>query len=53
MIWIVIYCRIKVKQALSKHNCDNMPLNVMMYIESLTAKLVYSMYHSNIVVYNK
>ena len=53
MINIVIYCKIKVKQALYKHECDKVPLNVIMYIERLTIKLVHSVYHNNTGVYSK
>ena len=52
MIMIVIYCKIKIKQALYKHKCDKVPLNVIMCIESLTAKYVHIVYHSNAVVYS-
>ena len=50
---IVIYCKIKVKQALYKHKCDKVPLIVLICIESLTTKLVHSVYHSNIGVYSE
>ena len=53
MILIVIYYKIRVKQALSKHKCDKVPFNVIMYTESLTTKLVHSMYPSDTVVYSK
>ena len=36
MILIVIDCKMKVKQAIFKHKCDKVPLNLQMYIESLT-----------------
>ena len=49
---ILIYGKIKVKQAPYKHKCDKVPLNVILCIESLTAKLVHSVYHSNTVVYS-
>ena len=53
MVIIVIYCKIKVKQALCKHKCDKVALIVIMYIEGLTAKLVHSVCHSNTSVYSK
>ena len=31
MIMTMIYCNIKVKQALFKHKCDKVPLNVIIY----------------------
>ena len=49
----VIYCKIKVKQALYKHKCDKVPLNVIICIESLVTKFVHSVYHSNSGVYSK
>ena len=52
MILIVIYCKLKVKQVLYKLKCDKVPLIVIICIESLTAKLAYSVYHSNIDVYS-
>ena len=50
---IVIYCKIKVKQALYKHKCDKVPSNVIIYIESLTAKLVHSVVIVRQIVYSK
>ena len=52
MILIVIYCKLKVKQALYKLKCDKVPLIVITCIESLTAKLAHSVYHSNTGVYS-
>ena len=49
---IVIYCKLKVKQALYKLKCDTVPLIVIICIESLTAKLAHGVYHSNIGVYS-
>ena len=39
MILIVIYCKLKVKQALYKHRCDKVPLIVITCKEILTANL--------------
>ena len=52
MILIVLYCKLKVKQALYKLKCDKVPLIVIICIESLAARLVHSMF-INTVVYRK
>ena len=52
MILIVIYCQIKVKQALYNHKCDKLSLIVIICIEGLTTKLVHSVYHSNTGAYS-
>ena len=50
---LVINCKIKIKQALCKHKCDKVLLNMIICIESLTAKFIHSVYHSNTLVYSK
>ena len=47
MILIVIYFKLKVKQALYKLKCDKVPLIVIICIESLTTKLAHCAYHNN------
>ena len=52
MILIVIYCKLKVKQALYELKCDNEPLNVIIFRESLTTKLPWCIYNRNMSVYS-
>ena len=47
MILIVIYCKVKVKQAFNKLKCDKVPLIVIIFRQSLTAKLPCCIYNSN------
>ena len=44
-------CKLKVKQAINKQDCDKVPL-IMICIDSLTAKLAHSVYNINISVYS-
>ena len=51
MIKIVLNCKLIVKQALDKHDCDKVPL-IVICIDSLITKFTHSLYKSNTCVYN-
>ena len=51
MIKIVLYCKLKVKQALNKHDCDKVPL-IVICIDNLTAKSAHTVWWCNITVYS-